>query len=181
MIEPPLETKTDYAPGDGFAIGLTLIGAVFCAVRISRRWAAGFELRRLDLQHAKGVQTADHNLTWRTWERYSNRKNRRMQVSGFTGDCGVEGDLERFHPLLALGMPVAMWASGPALAWDNTRCCEANPRIPIKSADPRRIPNHRRSLRLQTKSPIDNIGLFALSMFSIFRSTTRRVGQRISV
>ena len=142
VIEPPLETKTDYAPGDGFAIGLTLIGkaldyvpyfiyafqrlgetgvgrgarcqwivavglrwakrdvatrcaapachrcdassdgvtgasfllhphttqsgprvatgieffrvdpravaAVFCAVRISRRWAAGFELRRLD-------------------------------------------------------------------------------------------------------------------------------------
>ena len=26
LIEPPLETKTDYAPGDDFAIGLTLIG-----------------------------------------------------------------------------------------------------------------------------------------------------------
>ena len=26
LIEPPLETKTDYAPGDEFAIGLTLIG-----------------------------------------------------------------------------------------------------------------------------------------------------------
>ena len=217
VIEPPLETKTDYAPGDGFAIGLTLIGKaldyvpyfIYAFQRLGETgvgrgrgkcdlilgealdadgsWQSVYDgqsemlqrdvprLRAIDVMprpmgsrvrlsfvtptqlkadrvlqrglnfsvlirallrrysalsafhgdgppdlnygdwiaHAKGVQTADHNLTWRTWERYSNRKNRRMQVSGFTGDVAFEGDLERFHLLLALGMPVHVgkWTS----------------------------------------------------------------------
>ena len=65
------------------------------------------------IARAKGVQTAGCDLTWRTWERYSNRKQQRMQISGFTGDVVFEGDLERFGPLLALGLSVHVgkWTS----------------------------------------------------------------------
>ena len=55
---------------------------------------------------AENIQTTTHNLTWGTWERYSNRKNTRMSVSGFTGDVVFEGDMTQFHPLLALGVPM---------------------------------------------------------------------------
>ncbi len=217
VIEPPLETKTDYAPGDGFAVGLTLIGKALnyvpyfiyafqrmgetgvgrgrgrCdlisgeALHADGSWQLVYDgpsemlqrdvsrlqaidvmpdpmgsrvrlsfvtptqlkadrmlqreldfpvlmralLRRYsalaafhgdgppDLDYgdwvarAERVQTAHCDLTWRTWERFSNRKNRRMQVSGFTGDVVFEGDLEQFHPLLALGVPmhVGKWTS----------------------------------------------------------------------
>ena len=216
VIEPPLETETDYAPGDGFTIGLVLIGKALnhmpyfiyafqrmgetgvgrgrgkcdlisgeardadgswqliydghsevlqrdvprlqaidvmpptrSRVRLSfvtptqlkadralqrglsfsvlirallRRYSAlsafhGDGPPNLDysdyIARAKGVQTAGCDLTWRTWERYSNRKQRRMQISGFTGDVVFEGDLDRFRPLLALGMSmhVGKWTS----------------------------------------------------------------------
>ena len=217
LIEPPLETKTDYAPGDGFTIGLTLIGKALnympyfiytfqrlgetgvgrghgkCdlisgrALHADGSWQLVYDgasetlqqdvphlnatdlmqnqvgsqirlsfvtptqlkadrvlqrgldfpmlvrglLRRYsalaafhgdgppDLNYtdwvaqAEGVQTVHHDLTWRTWERFSNRKKRRMKVSGFTGDVVFEGALEQFHPLLALGVPlhVGKWTS----------------------------------------------------------------------
>ncbi len=222
LIEPPLETKTDYAPGDGFAIGLILIGKALnytsyfvytfqrmgetgvgrgrgkCdlisgeALHADGSWQLIYDgasetlqqdvphLNAMDLMRdqvgsqvrlsfvtptqlkadrvlqrgldfpvlvrgllrrysalatfhadlsapadppdlnysdyiapAEGVQTTYHNLTWRTWERFSNRKNRRMTVSGFTGDVVFEGDLELFHPLLVLGVPmhVGKWTS----------------------------------------------------------------------
>ena len=217
VIEPPLETKTDYAPGDAFTLGLTLIGKALdhlpyfiytfhrmgetgvgrgrgkcdlisgeaqkadgtwvpvydgatevlqnevphlCAMdfmpdqvgsevrlsfvtptqlKVDRVLQRGLDfpvlvrglLRRCsslaafhgdgspDLNYgdliaqAETVQTAYHDLTWRTWERFSNRKNQRMKVSGFTGDVVFEGDLKPLYPLLALGVPlhVGKWTS----------------------------------------------------------------------
>lgn len=217
LIEPPLETKTDYTPGDGFAIGLTLIGRALnympyfiytfqrmgdtgigrgrgkCdlisgeALHADGTWQSVYDgasevlqqdvphLTAQDLIHkeigsrirlsfvtptqlkadrilqrgldfpvlirgllrrysalaafhadgppdinyadyiaaAENIQTTSHNLTWRTWQRYSNRKNSRMSVSGFTGGVVFEGDMTQFHPLLALGVPmhVGKWTS----------------------------------------------------------------------
>lgn len=52
----------------------------------------------LDLTTGARVAAAD--LRWRSWERYSNRQGRKIEMGGFIGDVELEGDLAPFAPLL---------------------------------------------------------------------------------
>jgi CRISPR-associated endoribonuclease Cas6 len=52
------------------------------------------------LEHARTVRTVASQLTWRDWERYSNRQKTRMTLGGFVGEMQIEGDLGPLLPAL---------------------------------------------------------------------------------
>ncbi len=52
------------------------------------------------LEQASNVHVTASRLSWRDWERYSNRQGRKMTLGGFVGEMEIEGDLEPFAPLL---------------------------------------------------------------------------------
>jgi hypothetical protein len=47
-----------------------------------------------------GARVAATDLRWRSWDRYSNRQGRKIEMGGFTGTMELEGDLAPFAPLL---------------------------------------------------------------------------------
>lgn len=51
------------------------------------------------LERANDVEVS-HRLTWRDWDRYSNRQGRKMTLGGFVGEMTLRGELEPFGPLL---------------------------------------------------------------------------------
>jgi CRISPR-associated endoribonuclease Cas6 len=60
--------------------------------------ATEWEFQEL-LREADRVEV-EHDLTWRDWERYSNRQQRKMTLGGFVGTMKLRGDLTPFWPLL---------------------------------------------------------------------------------
>ena len=52
------------------------------------------------LERASAVRVTASHLTWRDWERYSNRQQRKMTLGGLVGTMEVEGDLAPFAGLL---------------------------------------------------------------------------------
>ena len=55
---------------------------------------------------AEQVKTANGDLRWYDWERYSARQDARMKLGGFIGKVTYQGDLQPFLPLLRLGEAV---------------------------------------------------------------------------
>ncbi|HAA83648.1 MULTISPECIES: CRISPR system precrRNA processing endoribonuclease RAMP protein Cas6 [Thermodesulfobacterium] len=52
---------------------------------------------------AEKIKTKHHGLRWYDWERYSFRKERRMQMGGLIGKVVFEGNLSPFTPILKAG------------------------------------------------------------------------------
>ncbi|MGE0826957.1 MAG: CRISPR system precrRNA processing endoribonuclease RAMP protein Cas6 [Candidatus Binatia bacterium] len=52
---------------------------------------------------AEQIETADSNLRWYDWERYSARQDARMKMGGVVGHVTYRGNLHPFLPLLRLG------------------------------------------------------------------------------
>ena len=52
------------------------------------------------LEKANAVRIAAADLSWKDWQRYSNRQERKMTLGGFVGTLDLEGDLAPFIPLL---------------------------------------------------------------------------------
>jgi hypothetical protein len=52
------------------------------------------------LEGASNVHVTASRLSWRDWERYSNRQGRKMTLGGFVGEMEIEGDLAPLAPLL---------------------------------------------------------------------------------
>ncbi len=63
-------------------------------------WEADF---RGLIAAAEAVQTAQMDVKWVDWERYSTRQQQRMNLGGFVGEATYAGDLSRFQTLLTLG------------------------------------------------------------------------------
>jgi len=58
------------------------------------------------IDRARDVETAERDLRWYDWERYSGRQKVRMKLGGFVGRVSFRGELEEFWPLLVLGQEV---------------------------------------------------------------------------
>jgi hypothetical protein len=52
------------------------------------------------LEQASTIRVTASRLSWRDWERYSNRQGRKMTLGGFVGEMEIEGDLAPLAPLL---------------------------------------------------------------------------------
>jgi hypothetical protein len=52
------------------------------------------------LEQASAIRVTTSRLSWRDWERYSNRQGRKMTLGGFVGEMEIEGDLAPLVPLL---------------------------------------------------------------------------------
>jgi hypothetical protein len=52
------------------------------------------------LDQADTVHVTASHLTWKDWDRYSNRQKQKMTLGGFVGTLEIEGDLTPFAPLL---------------------------------------------------------------------------------
>lgn len=57
-----------------------------------------WDLRPL-LEKADAIETV-HRLTWRDWNRFSNRQQRKVTLGGFLGEMTLQGDLGPFEGLL---------------------------------------------------------------------------------
>ena len=52
------------------------------------------------LDQADAVQVTASDLTWKDWDRYSNRQKQKMTLGGFVGTLEIQGNLAPFAPLL---------------------------------------------------------------------------------
>ncbi|HRC85259.1 MAG TPA: CRISPR system precrRNA processing endoribonuclease RAMP protein Cas6, partial [Thermoanaerobaculia bacterium] len=52
------------------------------------------------LERARRVSIARSDLRWHSWQRYSNRQGRKIELGGFVGTLELEGELGPFLPLL---------------------------------------------------------------------------------
>ena len=55
------------------------------------------------IERAKEVIVKNSSLYWHDWERYSNRKKRKMTLGGFKGKITYEGNLQEFLPFIITG------------------------------------------------------------------------------
>ena len=55
------------------------------------------------ISDAEKVETVSNSLSWKDWERYSNRQETKMKMGGFVGDITFRGNLEKFLPFIVLG------------------------------------------------------------------------------
>ncbi|MGE5617801.1 MAG: CRISPR system precrRNA processing endoribonuclease RAMP protein Cas6 [Sphingomonadaceae bacterium] len=62
-----------------------------------RRWETDY---RGTIARAEAVRTADADLRWEDWERYSSRQDARMKLGGVVGTAVYEGRVVPFLPLL---------------------------------------------------------------------------------
>ena len=58
------------------------------------------------VQRARQVQTADANLRWFDWRRYSSRQDQKMLMGGMVGSITYEGILNEFLPVIDLAARV---------------------------------------------------------------------------
>ncbi len=52
------------------------------------------------INDASDIKTAEYDITWRDWRRYSNRQKQGMLFGGITGSITYEGMLAKFIPLI---------------------------------------------------------------------------------
>ena len=55
------------------------------------------------IRDAEKIETAKNTLSWKDWERYSNRQETRMKMGGFVGEITFKGNLGKFLPFIMLG------------------------------------------------------------------------------
>ena len=55
------------------------------------------------INEAEKIETTSNSLSWKDWERYSNRQETKMKMGGFVGEIIFEGNLEIFLPFIMLG------------------------------------------------------------------------------
>lgn len=76
---------------------LILLAYYHCGVE-----EANYDYRSL-IDMANGVKTVEQNLTWYDWERYSKRKDTRMNLGGYVGSIVFEGNLSLFLDFIKAG------------------------------------------------------------------------------
>jgi hypothetical protein len=59
----------------------------------------------------EGVKTKKSDLGWKTWQRYSQRKNSFMNLGGMVGQIIYQGELDEYLPYLFLGEEVHLGKS----------------------------------------------------------------------
>jgi len=55
------------------------------------------------VERAKRVEIAETDLKWEDWERYSERRSRRIKMGGLMGRVWYTGMIAEFRPLLMVG------------------------------------------------------------------------------
>ncbi|AGB40922.1 hypothetical protein Halha_0961 [Halobacteroides halobius DSM 5150] len=58
------------------------------------------------LDQAEEIELVKDNTSWQSWERYSNRQNKRIKMKGLVGEVEYKGNLEKFLSYLILGQYV---------------------------------------------------------------------------
>ncbi len=52
------------------------------------------------VKKAQTITTADKNLAWYDWQRYSFRQDKKMLMGGMTGSVTYEGKISEYLPLI---------------------------------------------------------------------------------
>lgn len=89
----------DLSPGR-FVIGVIKRAALLAEFHAGQPLDLDF---RALAAHAETLTTAEKNLHWRDWGRYSSRQQREMKLGGVTGQWTIAGELTPFWPYLYWG------------------------------------------------------------------------------
>ncbi|MFH1114080.1 MAG: CRISPR system precrRNA processing endoribonuclease RAMP protein Cas6, partial [Pseudomonadota bacterium] len=102
VLQTPLRFKYENRLQGDMPFHILIRTALRRIADVNNHWGDGeppLDYRGL-VRHAEEVETAESNLKWLGFRRYSNRQERSVSMGGLTGHVKYRGNLNRFVPLL---------------------------------------------------------------------------------